>query len=337
MKIRICPYCDGEMTKAHKCDGCGSWVWKPEVLDIHFNADTRGLGEADCAYGDEHDAKDHKERDIWKAYRQPIQQLTREHKEKEEKTERRSRRAERRSGKAKPGLLILVVVIWMIINIVIALVESMDSLDFDEIRGALDNPVMIKEEIQNLFGDGDEAHDGIVFLDSDEIYDYTDRCNASGHFAMNVGAVSEVMDAWLEDCYKKEGLKGFDAYDDNWIDYNSYVDGEPMVRLNSTWVYSMDDDDEELVYVDFDSVTTHVHSVSMYDLPVRNVKPLLAALMNAEISSGAEIDLLPGEPEEIVDELLDEGNFDYSEGPLFIYGRVEGNTVVWCDFGVNED
>lgn len=59
MKVRICPLCDSEMKKAHYCDTCHSFVWRPEILDVHYNAQQRGMGEEDCAYGAEHDKKDH--------------------------------------------------------------------------------------------------------------------------------------------------------------------------------------------------------------------------------------------------------------------------------------
>lgn len=57
--VKICPYCDSEMTKPHYCEQCRSFVWKPNVLDIHYNADTRGKGEIDCGYGEVHDRVDH--------------------------------------------------------------------------------------------------------------------------------------------------------------------------------------------------------------------------------------------------------------------------------------
>lgn len=59
MIVRICPMCDCEMKKSHYCDTCHTWIWKPQILDVHFNSSTRGKGEVDCSYGDEHDAFHH--------------------------------------------------------------------------------------------------------------------------------------------------------------------------------------------------------------------------------------------------------------------------------------
>lgn len=48
MKTRICPLCDQPMKKAHYCDSCNSFIWKPMYFDIHFNTGT--TYEADCSY-----------------------------------------------------------------------------------------------------------------------------------------------------------------------------------------------------------------------------------------------------------------------------------------------
>lgn len=48
MKTRICPLCDQPMKKAHHCDSCNSFIWKPMYLDIHYS--TGNQYEADCSY-----------------------------------------------------------------------------------------------------------------------------------------------------------------------------------------------------------------------------------------------------------------------------------------------
>lgn len=59
MKVKLCPLCDSEMKKAHYCDVCKSFIWRPEILDMHYNAQERGMGEEDCAYGEAHNENDH--------------------------------------------------------------------------------------------------------------------------------------------------------------------------------------------------------------------------------------------------------------------------------------
>ena len=59
MRVMICPMCDSEMSKMHYCDTCHSFILKPEIMDVHYNAGSRGRGEEDCAYGEEHDRTDH--------------------------------------------------------------------------------------------------------------------------------------------------------------------------------------------------------------------------------------------------------------------------------------
>lgn len=60
MIVRMCPLCDSEMKKPHYCDACHSFIWKPDMIDIHLNTATRGKGEIDCSYGEVHDETDHR-------------------------------------------------------------------------------------------------------------------------------------------------------------------------------------------------------------------------------------------------------------------------------------
>lgn len=53
MKTRICPLCDQPMKKAHRCDSCHSFIWKPMYIDIHYS--TGSMSGPDCSY----DAMEH--------------------------------------------------------------------------------------------------------------------------------------------------------------------------------------------------------------------------------------------------------------------------------------
>ena len=57
MKVRICPLCDQPMKKAHHCDTCDSFVWKPLYLDIHYNTDQ--MQGPDCSYHQQEDTCDY--------------------------------------------------------------------------------------------------------------------------------------------------------------------------------------------------------------------------------------------------------------------------------------
>ena len=83
MKVKICPLCDSEMKKAHYCDTCHSFIWRPEILDVHYNAQQRGMGEEDCAYGVSHDQKDHRN-DIYGSFSDALKK-----EDKKQKIERR--------------------------------------------------------------------------------------------------------------------------------------------------------------------------------------------------------------------------------------------------------
>ncbi len=39
MKARICPYCDSIMSRKHRCDACGSFVWNAAEMDITYKTD----------------------------------------------------------------------------------------------------------------------------------------------------------------------------------------------------------------------------------------------------------------------------------------------------------
>ena len=99
MIVKICPLCDSEMKKAHYCDVCRSFVWKPEVMDIHYNALSRGLGEEDCSYSDEH--------------QQTFQ------------TERQSdkKRSGDRAGQKKPTGFIIMIIIFVILSLLSAIAD----------------------------------------------------------------------------------------------------------------------------------------------------------------------------------------------------------------------
>ena len=154
MIVRICPMCDCEMKKRHYCDTCHTWIWKPQMLDVHFNSSTRGLGEPDCAYGEEHDAFHHAVQDRDRFFQERFGQQSDSHsvdvnsrkvrasssrqaqreraaRQREKVTQQRQLQAERNrekrgksSGSHKVGILIFVIVIiYMIIGFMMSAVD----------------------------------------------------------------------------------------------------------------------------------------------------------------------------------------------------------------------
>ncbi len=120
MIVRICPMCDSEMKKTHYCDVCHSWIWKPQMLDVHFNSQTRGMGEPDCAYGDEHDAYHHMMGSDNKYYQNDQKEANGKHRAK--KTQARAERVQRQTNagnktdkKSVPGIIIFVIVLLYIL------------------------------------------------------------------------------------------------------------------------------------------------------------------------------------------------------------------------------
>lgn len=101
MIVKICPMCDSEMKKAHYCDVCHSFVWKPTILDVHYNTESRGRGEIDCAYGDVHDQNDHHQSHIEKQHREN-EAYWREHQRQQREFEER-RHGRKQQTAAKKG------------------------------------------------------------------------------------------------------------------------------------------------------------------------------------------------------------------------------------------
>ena len=101
MIVKICPLCDSEMKKAHYCDVCHSFVWKPTILDVHYNTESRGRGEVDCAYGELHDKYDHHQSHIERQHREN-EAYWREHERQQKEFEER-RHGQKRQAAAKKG------------------------------------------------------------------------------------------------------------------------------------------------------------------------------------------------------------------------------------------
>ena len=99
MIVKICPLCDSEMKKAHYCDVCNSFVWKPTILDVHYNTDSRGRGEIDCSYGEVHDQVDHHQSHIERQHKEN-EAYWREHQRQQKEFEER-RHGTRRANAAR--------------------------------------------------------------------------------------------------------------------------------------------------------------------------------------------------------------------------------------------
>lgn len=178
MKVRICPLCDQPMKKAHRCDYCNSFVWKPQYLDIHYNTDT--MKGQDCSYDSEkHDYNYHENGSVTMM---PLSDKIKKRRSDNENEEIKkitypiyqkpvrdgmSDSGRQLSGRVK--LTIILVVVFAIISVVAEVIGNMVTKVPEDISGAGLNKIF--EDTQDIYGEDDgysENGDG-------ERIEYTDE------------------------------------------------------------------------------------------------------------------------------------------------------------------
>lgn len=234
MIIRMCPYCDHEMTKKHRCDCCNSFVWKANKVDIHLNSQSRGNGEVDCAYGDDHESVHHRpaydEHDrgqVYGAGRVPESVPT-------------GKKGRRGLGGAARALIAIAVVLCVF--------GSLAGVIFSVNRS---NGFSFGEEDFEDFGDDDYLDE--IELSYEDISGYTQNCSAYGHLDMDGEQVVELTKAFL-----LEHGYFFDSVDGSFYGYKTDGASEEIAY---EWCYSIDLDDnyDESVRIHYDAVTNELH------------------------------------------------------------------------------
>lgn len=265
MKTRICPLCDQPMKKAHHCDYCNSFVWKPMYLDIHYKTGYDS-GE-DCSYSQKlHDYEYHengsvtmmpsKEERKNKKFR-GIQEIEFEKRNISGTSERYSTTTpdERRVFRKKGGCLkkiILIIFILTIIstiyNIVWAMISAIDFGGVPELGSGVN-----VEEVLNPSTDEKEYSD-------EEVLEMGEVCNGYAHMSITapdfIAAFEEQMQALYEG-----GLE--DYYEDSYNRAYFYGD-EKNTYFNSSRMYSLEAEDG-YYSIDWDTYSKQLHSVA-YDV-----------------------------------------------------------------------
>ncbi len=206
MKVRLCPYCDSEMKKSHRCDVCNSFVWKPNVLDIHYNTEERGLGEVDCAYGSGHDDVHHEEF--------------------------RTRKVSRKiNGKKISPVFIIIVVFWVIG----ALFQAFESI-FEDV--GVEN---LTPEPSDAPLDAFEVMYYSLF--EEELDSYTGACSYTMHMPIvETDAVSAVKDFIVQMGWENTTVCETRFY--GYVDRSEYL--EKAYYENDITYYPFDDYDNEI-------------------------------------------------------------------------------------------
>ena len=297
MKVRICPLCDSEMKKAHYCDTCHSFVWRPEILDVHYNAQQRGMGEEDCAYGAEHDKKDHYGKhngrfsDVLKkagktskkpssheeVYGQNTQKTTAHHRSKEMPDENK-----RKAG----GCLAKIILAGISLNAVICSVGSslFNFFTGDEFRCHIEN-------VLNELG----IEDDISIWESE-----SEDADDNSHFEMTKDELEEVLSAWVNNEYGQALQKT----EDNVEQEGTYVDedgNEYSIPEIGTYYTMGENQDYLALYSDHDTSQVKVVTAMFEDEERAKSFGVMAALI-LDPESGYD----PSDWETELDELIDQ-------------------------------
>ena len=281
MKVRVCPLCDQPMKKAHRCDACNSFIWKPEYVDIHYNTDT--VHGDDCSYDSQ--AHDYKYRDDGSVTMMPSRKKKKarasENSEwttgnsttagtykKYQKTYSSRTVSERRGASGKAKLIIILVIVFSIISAVIEVISTLEEKVTADISGIFsENSIRATE----AYPSEEEADDWAVSDEDAGRVEYSDEevaalgSECTGYEHMDITA--EEFMAVLEPELLKLGVdtESFSdssnnySYDYGKDNFYSYFVQERM--------YDMDTDIGYYYNVAWDTFSKRLHEVSynVYD------------------------------------------------------------------------
>ena len=364
MKVRICPLCDSEMKKAHYCDTCKSFVWHPEILDVHYNAQQRGLGEEDCAYGAEHDRKDHKE-DIYGKFSETLKkkvEKTRRNNQKhsssheevygdtgQKMTQRPYSRGAERAGaegskRKAGGCLGKIVLAIIILNAVIGSIGGnlwnyFTGDDFRyQIQNVLDD-LGIAEDIQ-IWNNASESvepareidydgEDGDEWIQpEDENLGYADI----SHFDITKDEMEDLLSAWVNTEYGQDLQKT----EDNVEQEGTYVDedgNEYSVPEIGTYYAMGEDQDYLALYSDGDTSQVKVVTAMFEDEErAKSFGMMAASVLDPE--SGYDPSDWETELDELISQVKEEnaGQSDYG----YVSRDIDDMIVVASKFSTGE-
>lgn len=364
MKVRICPLCDSEMKKAHYCDTCKSFIWQPEMLDVHYNAESRGRGEIDCAYGEDHDRYDHesyqptaqkalhKRRDT--AGKGRTRKISDSHQEVFGSSTRKN--SETGKPKKKRGIISKIIAIIIGFNVIGSLLgvvaEEIGTYGFENMvesvfeRIGLENDrtpepglpgddsgaVPIETEVPIETDEGDEDYED--YYDSSykeitdaELVDYPDGCNGFSHFEVTGSEFLPFVEEWLTMHYGENSI--LDSYEDISNYRYVYDDDLEYVYLATSQVYDVPNDNYGYIEINYDSVTDQVHSVTASSLSLEETELFFkeaAALLTEDITDDEIADSMEGLFESEVE--------DYNSvtlGSLYVFVMANGDGTLWLD------
>lgn len=267
MLIRICPLCDHEMKKKHYCETCHSFVWKPEMVDVHLNTESRGFGEESCAYTE--NGVHGQDSGVHSAFKSTHLKNTRSKSTRLKSTQSKSiqfkstQSANVKNNKAKSTKASAFGVVFMIILIIgkiaVSVLENAD-INFQDIEYVLED--IFSDEV--IVGGVEEVlPETIAFeqyeLTHEEVVDAGAQCNGYVHIDID----GEIL---FNSLYVLSVDEGYDVIGDNMLfdEYNRvYSDKDGRTTHYEMHQTYWDEDDRLYVDVNYDSYDCALHEVSI--------------------------------------------------------------------------
>lgn len=353
MKVKICPLCDSEMKKAHYCETCNSFIWKPELLDVHYNSESRGMGEVDCAYGSNHDRYDHYEsgRSNKKKpdHRRSINNTNRTAKASNSHHEvfGSSMKKKTDDSKNKKGIISKIIAIVISFNVIGSLlgvaVDAIDTYGFENAVESFFDSIGIDIELdqgstaEDIYAETEKGFDdsfenNYVEISDEELADYPDGCNGYSHFGVTSDELLPQIEKWIEDSYGEGSVTETYINIDNYR--YVYSDDLEYVYLAKTKGYNVPNDDDGYIEVSYDTVTERVHSISVSYLSPKEMEMFFRNVV-VVLSNG----ITESEIEEGITMLFDDEIEDYNSGVignLYVFAMENGDGTLWLDISPAE-
>lgn len=274
MKVRICPLCDQPMKKAHRCDYCNSFVWKPQYLDIHYNTDT--VKGKDCSYDSKpHDYDYHENGSVTmmpsdnKSGKLQKRRSTRQTKTNTYSPPYQTDRDDsgrRASGKGKVAVILAVV--FAVISIVAEVISNLEERIPFDISGAGSNAII--SETQYTY-DEDDGDDGYPASGDGERMEYTDEeVIAGGRECTGIEHMEATIDEFVVAVEPELSELGVDTslYSDTSNNYSyDYGSDYSYTYFVQERMYDMDMEIGYYYNISWDTFSKKLHEVSynVYD------------------------------------------------------------------------
>lgn len=325
MKVKLCPLCDSEMKKAHYCDVCKSFIWRPEILDIHYNAQERGMGEEDCAYGAEHDVKDHgadwhkKFSDVLKkngekthdqrassSHEEVYGTDAHNHQQKHDKWKVSGMDAEKNKRKAG-GCLGKIVLAVIILNAIVSSVGSdiihffTESAGEKKIENVLDEFGI--EDMMSILDDQSETDEELL-AGTENIYSDADGIS---YFPVTKEELEEMLSAWTSTEYGSPIRKTSEDIEQECV-YEE-ADGNEYTVPTRLSQYSMGKDQEFLMVY----TGNEVDNILAIDASFRNLEHAYSFFSAISMTLDPDSDYDDSDWSDVLDDLLDQSADDFDE------------------------